>query len=553
MPFISRASFLKWLLALSSYGLIFLTGLFNFSWNISDHDDGHTIAYHVFGRNSELQRVYGEYDSMSDALLSLLPQDYYCVFGAMMLSTFIASFFVIYLLKKIAFQITKMQPWIIDLAAIAFLLAMPEFLYMSFTFKTVIISLAFILCTYYVVLTIYQVKYSIGRVLISSLIFGFAVSLRWNHLAFGLAIFVDLVYNLSKIEGFKSALIKAITWGSVSFLSALVWIFISGYSPKAFVETILWGTNYMGSTDFQLIARIGDASLFLLPFSLLAISLGLWFSIRAKSRNWQVVLLLLSSLVPYLILGLAPSFKYLSLLWPIFFILFVQMFSLIEHFNRKPKLVCVSLALIILAPWLIGIQIDIPTSNWGPGFDVRKSVSTKTDKLRLDDRFKISNLRIVTKAGIALPTSEGMRPLLGHFYTLFNGELKYLDTKLNYEVDSILGLASKSKSVIWVDRISPYLLAHLAKGKFMPDRSWNSREVYTERLFTNIYGDSITEFRINNPKNLYEMDTIKSKYSGQTIYALFTYTSVLNKLEYELEKEGVRIERLGALSAVISF
>lgn len=543
-------------LSLGSYVLILITGILNFSWNISDHDDGHTIGYHVFGRNSELQRVYGEYDSMCDALLGLLPANYYWVFGAMMVTTFIASFLVISFLKRIVLKITDAKKEIVDVAAIVFLLAMPEYLYICFTFKSVIISLTFVLFSYYLLLIRPQSKYPGLLFLLSILIFGFGVSLRWNHLAYGLAIVTDLVYTQWQINGFKVAFKSMLIWGIGALISIVSWIFISGYSPVSFANVILWGKSYIENTDFQFVARIGDASLFLLPFTLIVFISALWKLFNQRQRNVRLLILLITSIMPYLVLGLAPSFKYLSMLWLLFFVFFVLGLSYFHKsgfFSRR--FVRFGLGFALLFPWFVGVQIDIPSSNWGPGFDVKDSISissSEVNKLRLDDRFKLNKVRIFPASGIALPTSEGMRPLWGHFYALWGGGLKDLDEKLNKEADNIISNAVDQKTVVWVDRINPYFLASLSKEGFIPDQSWQQDGFYTERTFKNPEGHTLGEFRINNPKNLFKTDSITQKYSGKTIFAFFTYTSALNKLvDMSKSTDGIDVQRMGPLSARI--
>ncbi|MFN3445609.1 MAG: hypothetical protein ACK44D_07705, partial [Bacteroidia bacterium] len=74
------------------YVLLVLVCVPNLSWNITDHDDGHTLGFHNMGRNPDVQRSYGAYDSMCDYLLSFLPIDYEWLLGFMVGVTILASF-----------------------------------------------------------------------------------------------------------------------------------------------------------------------------------------------------------------------------------------------------------------------------------------------------------------------------------------------------------------------------------------------------------------------------------------------------------------------------
>lgn len=541
------------LLKYSPYILLAITFGFNVSWNISDHDDGLTLAYHAFGRDSDVQKVYGFYDSMCDYLLGFLPQNYYLVFATMITTSFLFSLLNVFLLKKITTLVTSLKPCYVDAAALVFLLAMPEYLYMCFSFKSIAISLFFILLSFYILISP-KVKINFfEKILLSAIVFGLGVSFRWNLLQFGLVVFVSFAYHLKKINLlslFRSLLLAGV-WGGLSLLASLTWIYVSGYSLGEIIQTIVWGKEYALNTDFSFIVRVADSTVFLTPASVLLIAIGIYHVFTNFNKNTLSLLIFFISIISYLYIGMIPSFKYLSLLWLLYFLLFSYGIFVLYH-SKKNKILIIAFSLLLFTPWFIGVQINTDTTNWGPGMNIKIERSSSQNNERVDDRFNLDNMNIVFKEGFALPTSEGIRPLYGHFYALFGGKLKRLDKELNQNAVDVITYAKENHAKIFVDRMHPYLFAAFFKNGYRTSSPYKSKGFLTEREYKNDYDDVVREVRFNNPKNLLNIDSIYNQLGKGGMIAYFTYTNEVNILQKKLKSDSrFTFKRIGPFTCTI--
>lgn len=541
---------LRYLVLLSPYLLLALTCLFNLSWNISDHDDGHTLGFHAMGRNPDIQRSYGCYDSMCDYLLGFLPVQYKFLYGAMVGASVLAAFGILYLSKKLLTTLFPLSPEQASLGLALFLLGMPEFLYMSFTFKSVYISLAFILWAFYLLVK----KPSPGNVLLPAVLFGLGVSLRWNLVMYGLPVAAVVFWQLREKKELKKGILISGAWGVAALLFSVLFIWISGYAPNKLVEAYLWGKTYAGATDFQLIARVGDLSVFITPASALFLLLGA-IAIRKQVLAWVWII---ASLLPFALLGFAPSFKFLAALWPVFMLLAAYAVQFSQKQQAPARSLITGLFVAGLAVnWFAGVQVDTATSNWGPGLDVKDDLGDYSvfSAQRTDDRFKLENVRVGFHDGLCLPTSEGMRPLYGHAYALFGGRLSALDKKLNHETDRVVALASENKGIIYQDRVNPYLLASYLRMGCTTTDPWTRDGDFTRRTFRTPGQLTFTELRINNPRDLFDMEMLRQQVAiTDTLYLSFTYTSALNKFLHTWSNEyHYPFEKLGAQSAKVYF
>ena len=256
--------------------------------------------------------------------------------------------------------------------------------------------------------------------------------------------------------------------------------------------------------------------------------------------------MLLSSLLAVALVTIAPSFKFLAPLWVSFIALCI--FG-IKQLNTYPKatqqVVIILLGVAIAINWFLGIQISTPSSNWGPGLaakDTLPDMSVFSKNLTTDSRFKFNNIQVGFFDGFALPTSEGYRPLYGHAYALFGNKLAMLDEKLNKESDYVLERAQSPKTIIYQDRINPYLLSSYLKKGYTTTQPWNTLEPYVKRTLKN-NTNTITELRITNPKELFDLDSlIAQTQSYDSIFLMFTFTSSCNKLLFDLKQTNKHFE-----------
>ena len=112
-------------------------------------DDGTTLAYHLLGRNPAIQPPYSAYDSMCDRILSFFTPDYHTLFSVMVGATLVASFFMLFFLTGISASMLSASRERMGLYILLFLLAAPEIIYLSMSFKSNIIGFAFILAAHY--------------------------------------------------------------------------------------------------------------------------------------------------------------------------------------------------------------------------------------------------------------------------------------------------------------------------------------------------------------------------------------------------------------------
>lgn len=538
------------------YLILILVCLLNLSWDITDHDDGHTLGFHNMGRNPDVQRSYGAYDSMCDYLLSFLPINYEWLLGFMVGVTILASFAILYFSAELLKKWFNFTIYELAFAQLFFLLAMPEFIYMVFSFKSVYIALAFILAAANLQ---FKKSESYSNIILAASLFGLGVSFRWNMLMMGAPLATLFLWELKQNNTWLKSIAKTFIWGSIALSSSLFFIYISGYSPVRIVETYIWGKEYAEKTDFQLIARIGDLSLFFTPASaLLFLFSGIYF-IKQRTELIKFSVLFVSTFLAVAVISLAPSFKFLAPLWICFICLFAFASKLILYYTSNQQKIVIGLVLCtIFINWFVGIQISTPSSNWGPGLEVKNNIASLKifdRSLNTDERFKLENIKIGFFDGFCLPTSEGMRPLYGHFYALFLGKLHRLDEKLNRETDMVIAKASINNQFIYQDRINPYLLASYSRFKYQTTDHWLQKgKDFSIRKFTNGL-NSFTELRINDPKRLFDINLFKKQFTYiDTVFLSFTYTSTLNKFLYNVKLTNkIGVEKMGPMSAKIWF
>jgi MFS family permease len=527
--------------------------LLNATWNLTDHDDGHTLGYHAMGRNEAIQRAYGAYDSMCDFLLGLLPANYTWLMGAMVGGTILASFAILY------FSGTLLKRWFalnnseIAIAQLLFLVSMPEFLYMGFSFKSVYISLAIILASASLQFNNISSK---ANLFFAAMLFGLGVSFRWNMLMMGAPLVAMFCWELKGKENWSITIFYSLFWGILAILSSLFFVYLSGYPPDRIVKTYLWGKEYAEKTDFQLIARIGDLSLFFTPATALSFVLAFLFLIKQKGHSIKFAVLFSITFIAVAAISFAPSFKLIAPLWISFIALFA--FAVKYYLTSSPVSRKIQAGFILSAiaiNWFIGIQINTPSSNWGPGLSAKDSLedmSIFSKNLGTDNRFKFSNVKVGFVDGFALPTSEGYRPLYGHAYALLFGKLKQLDEKLNMESEQVLKRAANTNSIIYQDRINPYLLASYLRNGYQTNQPWNPPLPFVKRTLHN-NADTVTELRISNPKELFELDSfVQVTHQYDSVFLMFTFTSACNKFLYDINQNyGYGYIKLGPMSAVI--
>lgn len=506
--------------------------------------------------------VYAAYDSMCDFLLSFLPENFRVVYGFMVFFSLFSSLSLIYFIKKFLSHLFDLKSISLTTGSILFLVLMPEFLYEVFTFKSVVIAFNLVLISSFFLI---QKPPTLFRIIVSALLFGLAVSLRWNMIIYGLpqAVAFILVFKDHK---WQDVVVNTVLWGGLAIVSSVLFIWISGYTPVEFLNVMLWGKSYMATALTSKVAKIANVSTFLTPVSILFLLIGLLGVLKQKEKVFNFLIFAAASFAPIFILGFSTvtGFKNSFFLWPIYVLLFAEIqnhFSKLSLTKNKYKTVLITFAIIAAAPWFIGLKIDIPYSNWGPGFQLKTypTGGLEQSHKKIDKRFDLSNIKIGFYAGNAIPVPEGYRPLGGHFFTLFGNKLNELDAQLNEETDRVVSAALKNRknTIVIEDRRNPYLLVSYArKGLKLAGEYKGGSEEFIVRPVVMNNKEVFYEGRVANSNKLKTNDWIIEVFKTipyEKIYLAFTYSSLLNSLELDLKSNpNLIFERFGPFSGEIS-
>ena len=530
--------------------LLIATAFFlNWSWDIYDMDDGTTLAYHLLGRNPAIQPPYSAYDSMCDRILSFFTPDYHTLFSVMVGATLVASFFMLFFLTGISASMLSASRERMGLYILLFLLAAPEIIYLSMSFKSNIIGFAFILAAHYLAIKNRALRRNSSFIL-SVVFFGFGAACRWNLAVYALPLFADVLMAEYQHEK-KINWVRALLWGTCLIVSFVLFVYVSGYDIAQIKQVVIWGKEYTEGTDYQLIAMLAAGINMFTPAMLVGLFAGAMIIFARPRKHLRVVLFTLLSLPMFFYLGFSTNPKSLLTLFPAFVAIFATgVDTILYTSNRGRKLAGYLMIAFLAIPWCLGVQVNSDTTMWGPGFDIKTSSSGKVDfGKRLDDRMSVKDVRIVFGDGFAISAPEGVRPLWGNAYVLFGRQVQALNRKMGKEVETVISTASTKHADIYTDRGNPLLLAGLCKMKFVTaDSSLQAKDIIT-RTFSNGIDTVIVKrpTSTGNIQNFELLDTVLSK----NFVAHFTYTSQLAKFISKAPTHGFNlVGRPGAFSGV---
>jgi len=278
----------------------------------------------------------------------------------------------------------------------------------------------------------------------SAVVFGLGGACRWDMMVYGAVIVADYVLGHGRP---RARMAWAAGWSAAAVAAFLASIWVSGYSPLALARLVGWGYAVASGQDlysrsFDLKSMLYLQSLASPAFVLFA-AVG-WASLAARRRPLAVLAFVSVVLVagwipqgiPKYLLPAAPAAVActatgLLVLWDL-------------GSNRRafsPALRAAFVALM-LAPWIVGIRVDAPDVSWGPGFETRlpgREVAGPVGGLV----YRAGSRRAwpAIGAGLALPTSEGPRPLGGHSAALLGGGWRRLTRELDRERREAFALA----------------------------------------------------------------------------------------------------------------
>lgn len=506
--------------------LYLLVFIFSLNYVYIEGDDASTIVYHAMGRNLEIQTPYSSYHSMFDKFLSLFNTKdeiflRYVAISISFLFNFFSLVFLVELLKeKIEF---KKSEFLVFLCMLPFVI--PEILFSGLIINPSIISFAFLILSH-----LFLIKYlktdKKKQLLFSILIFGLAVSFRWSS-AFYLFIFVgELFLNNSK------QILKSINFSFffrkvlILFLytiSFLLFIYLSGYSVIDIYMTYAGGKEYLEHKEISYLATFSSALSFLTPSFIILFFLGLFFVIKTKKIKFILTLIL--GLVPFFNLGVYPSYKYLVVLVPYLTILIAYGF-----FSMKNKIFKYALLLIVLLPWIFGIQLKT-NSSWGPGFEIlHKGITSKKDNKTFnpDNYINFNNINIVLGSGMAIPTPEGPRPIYG-FGKVFFKDWKEITSKIEKEKENAVDHAISNKIDILQDVGHSFITTKLLEKGFSTETIKHRTENYIKRVFFR-KNDTIDIIIPKDKKMLLNNDFVKEVLIDKKQVVVYTsYTNLIVK------------------------
>jgi len=528
------------------YSLLFIIiGLFGLNLNYIEGDDARTVLFHVFGRDATLQPPYSPYHSMFDTLFSFLPtQDETLLRRTGIIFSFASGYLVLMLIAKITNTLFKKAPpqlyWF--LLALPFLI--PETLFSSLIINPTNTSFALLLLSH-----LFLIKYlktdKLTSIIVALLLFGLAVSFRWiggfyifvlfGHFIFSNATDLKSVVNSNRLK--KSLLIFPFFIVSVIF-----WIQISGYSIIDIYDVFVDGTKYLEDKETSLLSIGASAISFITPGLVVLLLIGIIHCI--KKRLLFPLSLLLISILPYFAMGLVPMYKYMITTIPPLVLLLAYGYISIK--NRAFKYALVT---IIVVPWFLGLEVR-SNSAWGPGFEVNTVINNAISESNFnpDKSTAVEKVNLVFGSGMAMPTSEGPRPLFGFGAALVN-DWKHFVAKHNNERESSVNYAVENNCNILQDVNHSYVASKLCEMGYMSKDELNaSNEFGFHRRFDN---NQITIHIdvFKNKKSLFNIQLMNSylaKHKNVVVYS--SYTNIITKLKAKYKSQ---FEQKGAFWGIL--
>lgn len=471
-------------IVLSFYLILFTILCFTtLSLNYIEGDDASTILYHLCGRDIAVQMPYSSYNSGFDFVLKFLPNDELILRKFAILISFIFGFLTLCycaILTNQIFENDNSSKKYFFLAILPFII--PDFIFESLIVNTTNISISFALLS-----TILYLKFIKNKkylfLILSIILMAISIPFRWSNLVY-YPIFISLLifvnnYDKSKIFSETKTLIIHFCF---SLFFGILFIYVTGYNLKSVLETMIWGKKYLArQSDGSMASAFAIASSFTtIPFLTLFI-FGLYvIFIKNNKKILLKILFILLPLIPYFVLGIIISYKYLITLLPILLILCYVGYNHIY----KNKFIISAFYLTIFGMWFIGIHINLSNTLWGKGYEFKKNVNKQEiviSEKNLDKRIIFNKINIVLDGGFYMPTPEAPRPLFGYFYVIFGKLWKKDLENLNIERDFIIKkLIANKNYVLLQDRKTAFLECELIKN------GYRTKEVYKKSKKENI-------------------------------------------------------------------
>jgi hypothetical protein len=447
-------------------------------------DDASSIAYHLLGRNNNMQPAYTPYQGMMDKVLSIFPAREPLLREVAQDATRLAAIMLIILILALAFDWShphKVSYKRKALIAFVVLLAVPEFFYLGLVYSPTLVAMCLVLSAHLVLRRLFDGDpRSMRRLIIyfalSSILFGAGVAFRWNVIVYGAVIVVDLLINVPKTNFEGHAPVRMffpVVWGISAAFISLIMIWLSGYGYLDFITKIQAASNVVnqsGTLQVTGSSSVGEILLQILltlspmlsPGFILFLLIGLLKVVRDRNPIGWVVLISVIGILPWLITGVP---KFIITIFPALVFCFVEGFGCALDFlgSRRSRAIAYSLIFILLiGPWLIGIRVIREGTAWGPGFEIKPYDYSDVQGTKFDGSLG---------PGAAFPTPEGPRPLYGHAYVLLGGGwIRFVDAAAAERQLSIDNAISLKVPLVVTNWSPDYYLDDLyAMGYTTPD------------------------------------------------------------------------------------
>jgi hypothetical protein len=479
--------------ALIAYLLVFWRSLI---FIYIEGDDATSIAYHLLGRNPNLQLPYSPYQGMMDTVMSLLPaQEQILRVTGMGLSA-IAGVLFGYLLSRLVFEWNPNIPKSAKpVVALLILFAAPELFYLGLSYKPALLAIDFLICAHLILRTIkpFNLNSSRNRVLflISLVLFGVGVSFRWNTIVYGAVIAADLFFVQGMASDRKQRALICMGWGLSALVFSLATIFLSNLNVLDIshaVSTMQSVLNQVGTdgSNAYLSMLLALSPLFT-PGMVIAAVIGFGLLVFRKDRMWIVVAAGLLGVLPFVRSG---SPKNLITFIPELAFCFTIGIRAIWNFDRyswKNNTARIAILAVILIPWIIGIRAIWGDTAWGPAFELKPYDRPENEA---------NQFYPVFGTGSAFPTPGIPRPIYGYFDNLFGGPLKNLEQTLSDERGRVVNTAiSQHLPIVMTGWTPDYFVIELYKrGYATTDFAYKESTVasgFFDRNFTDTAGHKV--------------------------------------------------------------
>jgi hypothetical protein len=208
----------------------------------------------------------------------------------------------------------------------------------------------------------------------------------------------------------------------------------------------------------------------------------------------------------------------------------------------------IAMILLVLAPWLVGLQSSYGDSGYGPSFEVQPF-----DRPLLTKR----TLRLSLGSGALVPTSEGPRPVGGHAGVLFGGGWRRNVRQGAEQFTGAIREGLAKNLPILLDEQQGFVVSTLLSMHFTTRDPWDHVVVpgfLVERAFTSQDGNCrVQMLELKNKQALLDPagERRLQHFLGTDRLVLYGYTSTLRRC-YRLAPESLQRVGAGTNTAVLN-